>query len=131
MFPAELEQAAFRSGDEFGWTSAQVPLAIEILRHNGLGILGGELWWVREEITGYSGAIPQRHGPPGVYTWVIDPRPDEEWRRFVERSAGEALVEVNRWPDPDDLPVNLPGRILYNLTWVSEAEFKRLRSNIV
>lgn len=128
MFPAELERDAYRDGDEFGWTRAQVPLVIDILRRHGIGILGGDLWWVREGITGYFGAIPQRYGPPGVYTWVSDPRPDEEWTRFVERSAAEALVEVNRWPDPDDLPVNLPGRIVYNLNWVSEAEFAKLKS---
>lgn len=131
MFPADLERAAFRVCDEFGWTREQAPLAIDTLRHQGLGILGGELWLVRDGLAAYSGTIPQRHGPPGVYAWVTDTRPDEEWARFVERSAAEALVAVDKWPGPDDLPVNLPGRIVYNLTYVSEADFKKLSSNVL
>jgi hypothetical protein len=29
---------------------------------------------------------------------------------------------------PGDLPSDLPGRILYNLTWISDVEFRQLRS---
>jgi hypothetical protein len=48
MFPLELEANAFRAGDEFGWTRAQIPLVINVLRSERLGILGGELWWVND-----------------------------------------------------------------------------------
>jgi hypothetical protein len=120
MFPLELEANAFRAGDEFGWTRAQIPLVINVLRSERLGILGGELWWVND--TGWYGSIPQRQGPPGVYTWVTERQAGEVWRDFVERGAYEALAAVERWPEPHDLPPDLPGRILYNLTWVSEAE---------
>jgi len=37
---------------------------------------------------------------------------------------------VERWPGPDDLPPDLPGRILYNLTWVTEAEFQDLSRKV-
>ncbi len=128
MFPPELEQDAFRADNgEFGWTRAQIPLVVETLRRNGLGILGGELWWVRPGTTGLHGSIPQRRGAPGVYTWETKRRPGELWSNFVERGAVDCTAAVERWPDLRDLPPNLPGRILYNLTWVSEAEYENLR----
>lgn len=67
MFPPELERDAFRAGSgEFGWTRAQIPLVVDILRSHGIGILGGEMWWVRDGIAAWVGVIPQRHGPPAV-----------------------------------------------------------------
>ena len=130
MFPPELERDAFRVGNgEFGWTGAQIPLVVNFLRSQGLGILGGELWWVPDGSAHWFRSIPQRHGAPGVYPWTTDRRHGETWTDFIERGAADALAAVERWPAPTDLPPDLPGRILYNLTWVSEAEFEKLRSN--
>ena len=33
---------------------------------------------------------------------------------------------VDRFPAPGDVPPDLDGRILYNLTWISEVEFEKL-----
>jgi hypothetical protein len=127
MFPADLEQSAFRaSNGEFGWTRSQIPLVVDILRSNRIGILGGELWWVREGSRDWVGLIPQRHGPPGIYHWETARDPAEPWLHFVDRGASDALAAVERWPMSADLPDNLPGRILYNLTWVSDTEFEKL-----
>lgn len=129
MFSPELERDAFRATNgEFGWTRAQTPLVVRVLRSQQIGILGGELWWVRDGCTDWVGAIPQRHGPPGVYTWETKRRSGEPWLDFADRGASDALAMVERWPRPGDLPLGLPGRILYNLTWVSEAEFNNLNS---
>lgn len=127
MFPPELEANAFRAKNgEFGWTRTQVSSVVDMLRSQAMGILGGELWWVAD--TGLYGAIPQRQGPPGVYAWVTERLSDEPWQDFVERGASDALAAVERWPEPGDLPPDLPGRILYNLTWVSEVEYQSLPS---
>lgn len=125
MFPPELEQDAFRVDGEFGWTRAQIAIVVDILRSNRIGILGGELWWVHDAI---SGVIPQRHGAPAVYSWTTNRRPGEPWADFIERGISDALAAVERWPEPDDLPRDLPGRVLYNLTWISEVEFDNLTS---
>jgi hypothetical protein len=104
MFPPELERDAFRTANgEFGWTRAQIPLVVEVLRSHGMGILGGELWWIRDESTSCDGLIPQRHGPPAVYTWAADRLPSESWPDFVERGASDALAHVERWPNAQDL----------------------------
>ena len=125
IFPAELERTAFRSANgEFGWTRAQIPVAVEALLAQGMGILGGELWWVPEGASDWVGPIPQRRDSPAVYVWESRRASDETWQPFIARSAAEALAAVERWPTPGDLPPDLAGRILYNLTWASEAEFK-------
>jgi hypothetical protein len=128
MFSLELEANAFRAENgEFGWTRSQIPLVIDILLRDGHGILGGELWWVRDEIGGWDGlfaSIPQRRGAPAVYSWETKRGSGEPWLQFIERSAADSLAAVERWPAPEDLPPDLAGRILYNLTWVSENEYE-------
>jgi len=93
-----------------------------------MGILGGGLWFVRG-VSLWS-AIPQRCGPPAVYPWFTNRRPGELWSDFVDRGANDALAAVERFPDPEDLPPDLAGLILYNLTWVSDVEFGNLVKNI-
>ena len=131
MFPPELERDAFRTANgEFGWTREQIPLVVEVLRSHGLGILGGELWWVRDESSCFL-LIPQRHGPPAVYTWAADRLPSEPWPDFVERGASDALAHVERWPNALDLPPGLEGRILYSLAWASGLEYDQLTRKAV
>ena len=78
MFPPELERDAFRAGNgELGWAHAEIPLVVEVIRSHGLGILGGELWWVHDEPPRVDFLIPQRHGTPAVYTWAADRLPSE------------------------------------------------------
>ena len=126
LFPAELERSAFRAANgEFGWTRAQIPKVLDVLRSHAMGILGGELWWVPDGATDWS-LIPQKHGPPAVYPWVTNRKPGELWPDFVERGIDEALAAVELFPSPEDLPPSLTGRILYNLTWATEIEFEKL-----
>lgn len=125
MFPPELERDAFQAGSEFGWTRAQIPLVVDILRSHGMGILGGELWWIDDRTGNRYMSLPQRAGPAGLYTWVTERRSGESWQAFIERGASDALAAVERWPEPGDLPPDLPGRILYNLSYVSESEYPR------
>ncbi len=127
MFSRELVQNAFlASNGEFGWTRAQIPVVVDVLRSQKMAILGGELWWVRDGSKDWVGTIPQRHGPPGVYVWDSKREPGEPWSHFVERSASGTLAAVDRFPAPGDVPPDLDGRILYNLTWISEVEFEKL-----
>ena len=130
MFSEELERDAFLAANgEFGWTRAQIPMVVDTLRSRGMGILGGEVWWVPEGSTNWIGPIPQRRGPAGIYSWETRRNHGESWLHFVERAAGDALAAAERWPAPEDLPNNLSGQILYNLTWASEAESANLRTH--
>ncbi|HEY1757435.1 MAG TPA: hypothetical protein VGG72_18825 [Bryobacteraceae bacterium] len=121
MFPRDLEENAFRaSNGEFAWTRSQIQRVIEVLFRGGFGILGGDLWWVRDGAEGWTGVIPPQRGVPAVYSWETTRRPSELWFEFVERSAADSLAAVERWPAPDDLPPDFVRRILYNLIWTSE-----------
>jgi hypothetical protein len=132
MFSPELERNAFLANNsEFGWTRAQIPMVVNVLRSQKMAILGGELWWVRNGSEDWVGTIPQRHGPPGVYVWESNREPGEPWPHFVERSASGALAAMDRFPAPGDVPPDLHGRIFYNLTWISEVEFEKLSTKAV
>jgi hypothetical protein len=121
----EMEKvAAFRSSSgEFGWTREQAATVIAILREQSLAILGGELWLVLNGARGWTGLIPQQEGPDAVYAWETKRNPNEPWGTFVNRSADDSTAAVEKWPDSVELPRNLQGRILYNLTWVNEGKY--------
>ena len=71
----------------------------------------------------WSGLIPQENGPDAVYVWETHRLPGESWLAFVQRCASETLAAVKSLPRSGELPSNVPGRILYNLTWVSESDY--------
>jgi hypothetical protein len=126
MLPPQLEQTAFRSSNgEFGWTRQQISSVVHFLSDRGLAILGGELWWVRDD-GGTFGLIPQRVGAPALYAWETQRLPGESWQQFVERSAADSLSAVGRWPAVEDLPTDMRGQILYNLCWTSEGEYREI-----
>jgi hypothetical protein len=54
-----------------------------------------------------------------VYHWETTREAGEDWDHYVARCAEDSLLAIGRWPGVDDLPPDLGGRVLYNLTWVS------------
>ena len=132
MLPEELTTDTFRAQNgEFGWRREQVPAVVAALREQMQAVLGGELWWVLDGEDSWSGFIPQREGADSVYHWETERRPNEPWHAFVSRCASTATEAASVLPGADELPPNLPGRILYNLTWVSEVEYATLGSRAV
>jgi hypothetical protein len=120
MFPENLVSGAFRSANgEYGWTREQVPEVVSVLCLHGCALLGGEVWWLRHGSADAVGWIPQRVGPDGIYAWESTRLPGESWTEFATRAAAETLAYVRSWPEPEDLRPDLPGIILYNLTWDS------------
>jgi hypothetical protein len=131
ILPVDLKERAFRSANgEFGWSRADALVAISVLATAGHAILGGELWWVPEGASEWTGLIPQRHGPDAVYPWETERVSGEPWSGYVERCAADSIGAVNSWPG-DELQPQLGGRILYNLTWVTESEFETLGQRTV
>lgn len=63
---------------------------------------------------------------PGSTPWETVRVSGEPWATYTERCAKESLQAIERWPQPEDLPADLRGRILYNFTWVSETEYSDL-----
>lgn len=127
MFPPELERDAFRSDNgEFGWTQAQIPTVVEILRSHRMGILGGELWWVRDGATDWE-LLPRRNGSRDAYVWTTNRRSGEPWLDFVERGGNEAVGAVQSFPRLMNFPSDLRGRIFFNS---SDVEFDELAKGV-
>lgn len=124
---ADLERLAFHAPNgELGWSRDDARDAVAQLGDR-IAILGGEVWYVPEGQRFWTGLIPQRDGDrPGVYSWTAEREPGEDWPSYVERSRALAIGSIEHMPGPDDLPDPLPGRILYNLTWASDAELETL-----
>jgi hypothetical protein len=78
----------------------------------------------------WTGLIQLRDGSTAVYHWSSDREPGEEWTAFVSRCAEESLAAVDRFPGDIDLPVDLSGLILYNLTWVSQDGYLDLQTRV-
>ena len=127
MLPVHLEEPAFRMPNgEVAWRRRDVPRVVASLRYQGLAVLGGEVWWIPQGASSWTGSIPQNEGPDAVYSWETKRQRGEEWTSFVNRCAGETSAAVEELPRSGEVSPNLPGRILYNLTWVGEAEYEAL-----
>jgi hypothetical protein len=132
MFPSDLIHRSFQaSNGELAWSREDARLAVPILVRQQRAILGGELWWVPDGAGEWTGLIPQRQGPDAVYPWETTRAAGEDWSTFVLRCAGDSLKAIGRWPAAEELPTDLRGRVLYNLTWVSESEYRELRADAV
>jgi hypothetical protein len=118
MFPPQLEQDAFRaSNGEFGWIRTQVPVVVNILRSQGMGILGGERWWVQDASTSWAGVIPQRHGPPEVYVWETRRESREalvtfcRTQRFRDSGCRGSMADSRRFATRHARPGSLQSRL--------------------
>jgi hypothetical protein len=119
-FPADLEQAAHRSGVEYAWRRSEAKLAARHLSARGHAILGGELWLVRgKEIWG---VLPQKAGPPAVYHWEVGRASSESWLSYVVRSCSETLAAIDSLPPDGEVDVPPGADIYYNLTWGTDNE---------
>jgi hypothetical protein len=116
QFPRELEDAAFRSANgEWAWQRAEALAAVRVLADNGRAVLGGELWLIRDGDVW--GALPQQSGPPAVYSWETERRPDEPWPTYVARACGEALSAIQALPGEAGVAAPPKAKVYYNLTW--------------
>jgi hypothetical protein len=124
VIPKRLESEAFRAPNgEFAWTRNQARELVPILAAHQTAVLGGELWWVAGNPPDLSATIPQAEGPSAVYAWETRRQADERWLQFVDRCAVETLSAIMELPREGELPSNVQGRVLYNLTWATEKDY--------
>jgi len=121
QFPRELEDAAFRSANgEYAWRRSEALAAVRVLADRGRAVLGGELWLVRDgEVWG---VLPQHSGPPAVYAWETERRPNEPWPTYVARACGEALSAIQALPGEAEVAAPPKAKVYYNLTWADADE---------
>jgi len=62
----------------------------------GRAVLGGELWLVSDREVW--GTLPQHSGPPAVYAWETERRPNEPWPTYVAAHVVTPCQPFKRCP---------------------------------
>jgi len=84
-------------------------------------VLGTELWVVRD---GLINTLPiGQTGMPEVHGNTVSRLANEPWAAFVSRSASETVVYLRSFQSSEIVE---PGKVHFNVTWVSEEEFEKL-----
>jgi len=117
--PERLTATALVSGEEAAWEQADCAAAIDWLRNAGYAVLGIELWLLKK---GQISTFISTLSGPVLYCSSCDPRKDESWDDYVERSARLAAESVTafRWPE-DSLETC---SAYFNLTWADREWFQ-------
>ncbi len=123
--PEQLAAAALVKGEEAAWEQSDCAAAIDWLRNAGYAVLGIELWLLKK---GQISTFISTLSGPVLYCSSCDPRKDESWNDYVERSARLAAESVAafRWPE-DSLE---SCSAYFNLTW-ADLEWFRTRNKFV
>lgn len=125
MLPQELRDRSFESRNgERAWSREDVSAVVDYLSSQDLAVLGGEVWRVHDSCI-FAGFL-DADGREGIYAWSTSRNPEEPWNEFLRRCAAETISAVAEFPARVQIQPGLPGRILFNLTWVSEGEYEEL-----
>jgi hypothetical protein len=118
--PEQLAAAALVSGGEAAWKQDDCAAAIDWLRNTGYAILGIELWLLKK---GSISTFINTLSGPVLYCSSCDPRKDEGWDDYIERSARLAAESVAafRWPDNSLETCSA----YFNLTWADREWFQK------
>jgi hypothetical protein len=118
LLPPALGRAGFRMGNELAWLRPDAIAVLDEFERLGLGILGAELWSVRN---GQVFACL----PDGYDGWTTtDWRKSEEaWVTFVARSVAEAKTNVMSRPEGHGMVPSPAYSVLYNFCVVAESEY--------
>jgi hypothetical protein len=117
------------SNGEVAWPLDRASDAAAWIARQGLALLGGEAWIV-DEAGRIMAIIPVTGSSiPAVRGWSVKARqPDEHWAAFVARCLNDALAALRRESETinEEVPADLRDRLRYNMTFVSEQEYKEL-----
>jgi len=120
-FPSDLRVAAFRTDNEAAWPPVLAVAAVEWFGSHGYGVLGTELWLLKD---GGIQSLPMGlSGMREVHGNTVNRGNEESWSSFVARAAAETRTYLQAFKPADIVE---QGRLVFNVTWVSEAEFKDL-----
>lgn len=123
-FPSELRVAALRTGDEVAWPPILAAAAVEWLGTNGYAVLGTELWLLKD---GPIQSLPVGlSGTREVHGNTVNRGNEEPWSSFVARAVAETRTYLQAFK-PSDIVER--GQLVFNVVWVSEAEFGNLSAH--
>jgi hypothetical protein len=123
-FPSELRVAAFGAGDEAAWPPMHAAVAVEWFAKHGYAVLGTELWLLKDGAiqslpTGLSG-MREVHGN------TVNRGNEEPWSSFVARAGAETRTYLQAFNVSEIVE---RGQLVFNVVWISEAEFRNLSAH--
>jgi hypothetical protein len=121
-FPSDLAETAFWSSEP-AWEPQIAARVVEWLGLHRYAVLGTELWVIRDGLINTlpigSSEMPEVHGN------TVSRQANEPWVAFVSRAASETVVYLRSFKSGE---IVAPGKVHFNVTWVSEEEFEKLVS---
>jgi hypothetical protein len=124
-FPPELAAAAFVTNNEAAWPPATAAAAVDWFSAHGYAVLGRELWLLQGPTVqslpiGLSG-MRKVHGN------TVNPESEDTWSSFVARAGAETRAYLLAFK-PSEIVER--GQLFFNVTWISEADFKLLHLRV-
>lgn len=131
-------KAIVSSSGEYAWKLDNIFEAVEELANANFAILGGEVWAMTKEHFDLPllmrinqdeiviGMIPGKNGESYIFNWHSDKERSEDWQSFVRRSKAETLDTLKNMNAEELVDETLKDSLFYNLTFVSEEEYKNL-----
>jgi hypothetical protein len=121
-FPSELATAALRRDREAAWPPKQASAVVQWLGNHGYAVLGTELWVLRG--TSINSLPIGRSGMGEVHGNTVNREDGEKWISFVARAAKATFAYLQAFK-PEDIIEK--GEIYFNVVWVDEADFDKLK----
>src|SRR5256885_13638084 len=89
-FPDRFKRNAYHPTPfVYAWKRKELEKLFEELLQSNIAVKRGEVWVVTRDKIEHT--IPLKSGQIQIFEWKNDPRQDEEWYDFVERSCKETL----------------------------------------
>lgn len=109
-FPSDLADTALMVSNQVAWPPALAAASIEWFGAHGYAVLGTEV------------LLPQHGSVQSLpYFQSVDRKKDEAWDPFVARATAETLAYLRTISQK----LVEEGDVYINVTWVSEADFRR------
>jgi hypothetical protein len=124
-FPPELAAAAFIATDEVAWPPSAAAAAVDWFSTHGYAVLGTELWLlqgprIQSLPIGLSG-MREVHGN------TVNRESEDTWSSFVARAGAETRAYLQAFKPSDIVEQS---QLFFNVTWISEADFKLLHLRV-
>lgn len=122
---AAILALAYGAGDGvYAWRKEDLPVVLDTLEAEGLAVLGGEIWGIRD--AAIFGAVPTRRGDTRILAWSAPVKSAEtRWSDYVTCCAQHAREAVGRLQAEKEVIAAFRDRLCYHLHFFDEDDFHR------
>ena len=126
--PAMLALAYGAGDGAYAWRKKDLPAVLDTLEAEGLAVLGGEIWGIRDAVI--LGAVPTRCGGTRILAWSAPVKnPETRWPDYVTCCAQHAREAIRRLQAEKEVTPAFRDRLFYHLHFFDADEFQRQTKN--